>query len=271
MPLAITANQRRPLQKHDGVLMLHRLSLHSPPGLLISVRNAAEAAVALAGGADVIDVKEPSRGSLGAADAAIVASVVEAVGGRVPVSAALGELDSFSTSDRASWNDPFPPGVALVKLGLAGCGARADWAARWRAALARRAASAQPVGVVYADWRVAAAPVPERVLSAALECRCPALLVDTWDKTSGTLLDHWPADSLARFMARVRQQGLAVVLAGSLAGPALVTAIRLAPDLVALRGAVCRGGREGTICIQRVREVRRVLAGAGNSTSLSHR
>ena len=35
------------------------------PGLLVSVRSAAEAATALAGGADLIDVKEPSRGPLG--------------------------------------------------------------------------------------------------------------------------------------------------------------------------------------------------------------
>ena len=38
------------------------------PGLLVSVRSAAEALAALAGGADVIDVKEPNQGSLGAAD-----------------------------------------------------------------------------------------------------------------------------------------------------------------------------------------------------------
>src|SRR5690606_38342384 len=35
--------------------------------LLVSVRNRAEALAALAGGADLIDVKEPWRGSLGAA------------------------------------------------------------------------------------------------------------------------------------------------------------------------------------------------------------
>ena len=38
------------------------------PGLLVSVRSADEAIAALAGGADVIDVKEPNRGALGAAD-----------------------------------------------------------------------------------------------------------------------------------------------------------------------------------------------------------
>jgi len=35
------------------------------PGLLVSVRSADEVDDALAGGADLIDVKEPSRGALG--------------------------------------------------------------------------------------------------------------------------------------------------------------------------------------------------------------
>src|SRR5207244_7336185 len=40
-------------------------------GLLVSVRSAAEAETALAGGADVVDVKEPRRGALGPADPSV--------------------------------------------------------------------------------------------------------------------------------------------------------------------------------------------------------
>ena len=65
---------------------------HQPTGLLVSVRSAAEALVAMAGGADLIDVKEPSRGSLGAVDPEVLSEICDAVGGRLPISAALGEL-----------------------------------------------------------------------------------------------------------------------------------------------------------------------------------
>ena len=37
-------------------------------------------------------------------------------------------------------------------------------------------------------------PQPRDVLRAAVDLGCPALLVDTWDKSAGTLFDHWPAD-----------------------------------------------------------------------------
>ena len=62
----------------------------------------------------------------------------------------------------------------------------------------------QPVAVVYADWKAAGAPAPEDVLRAATKLRCPALLVDTWDKSSGALFDHWLIEDLRAFMASVR-------------------------------------------------------------------
>src|SRR5262249_54305435 len=68
------------------------------PRLLVSVRSAAEAIAAVEGGADLIDIKEPSHGSLGRADDAAVTAVLQAVGGRKPVSAAFGELRESLTS-----------------------------------------------------------------------------------------------------------------------------------------------------------------------------
>jgi uncharacterized protein (UPF0264 family) len=60
--------------------------------LLVSVRSAEEAGLAIAGGADLIDVKEPLEGSLGAASPTVIDEVLDRVGGRGPVSVACGEL-----------------------------------------------------------------------------------------------------------------------------------------------------------------------------------
>ena len=66
--------------------------------LLVSVRSADEALQAVAAGVDLVDVKEPSRGSLGRADWSQTLAILRAVAGRRPVSAALGELvDDHST------------------------------------------------------------------------------------------------------------------------------------------------------------------------------
>jgi uncharacterized protein (UPF0264 family) len=225
-------------------------------GLLVSVRDADEAIAALEAGADIIDVKEPNRGSLGAADFATIAAIVKAVAGRAPVSAAIGELlDGCALQ--------IPPGVEFVKIGLAGCGGVLDWQSRWRVAIEaiRQCDDSrpQPVAVVYADWRAAYAPNPADVLREAAKIGCPGLLIDTCDKSAGGLFDHWPTDRLHDFLNLSRAQLGFVVLAGSLAGESFRQAARLWPNLVAVRGAACDTGREGQMSGRHVRELKDVL------------
>lgn len=226
------------------------------PGLLVSVRSADEALAALDAGASVIDVKEPTRGSLGAADAPTIAAVVEAVAGRVPVSAALGELDEQGSVQ-------LPKGIAFIKIGLAGCGCDLDWSRRWQSTIRAMQQSngemPQPVAVAYADWRAANAPNPEVILRAAIDIDCPGLLIDTWDKSAGGLFDHWATESLRNFLDRAREQLGFVVLAGSLAGVSFRRAVEMLPNLVAVRGAACETGREGPISARRIRDLMDVI------------
>jgi (5-formylfuran-3-yl)methyl phosphate synthase len=234
------------------------------PGLLVSVRSAAEALAALAGGADVIDVKEPNHGSLGAADDETIAAVVRTVAGRAIVTAALGEL-----VDLVGWSNGACPralveGVSLFKIGLARCRELHDWQTRWQHAVetpvtASTNANAQAVAVVYADWRTAQSPSPHHVFDAAIRLRCPALLIDTWDKSAGTLFDHWPAAELQTFSSDVRSRGMSVVLAGSLTGQNIIAAARLRPELIAVRTAACDTGRAGTVSEKKVRELKNAI------------
>src|SRR5947209_5613388 len=113
--------------------------------LLVSVRDAAEAVAARAGGADLIDVKEPSRGPLGRADVATIASAVQAVGGKIPFSVALGELRECP----AAVPDSLPAAVRYVKWGLAGL-SQERWDHRLRDAR-RSAVGRCAVVVAYAD------------------------------------------------------------------------------------------------------------------------
>ncbi|MGD9644942.1 MAG: (5-formylfuran-3-yl)methyl phosphate synthase [Pirellulales bacterium] len=234
-------------------------------GLLVSVRDVTEALAALEGGADWIDVKEPSRGALGRADVDEMARVVEAIAGRRPVSAALGELDAQTKHVVAQ----LPSGLEIVKVGLAGCEPRHGWRDELGAV-----SNALPVGiglaaVVYADWQRTAAPSPRAVLDVAQETCCQTLLIDTFDKSGSNSLDHWSRNEWTAIGDAVRRAGLRLVLAGSLTVEMFDRALELSPDLIAVRGAACRGGREGRIDVDRVRalasalEARRVTADLG--------
>lgn len=225
------------------------------PGLLVSVRNAAEATAALTGGADLIDVKEPGRGALGAADAEVWPEVLAAVAGRVPTSAALGEV-----------RDGLPkvagtvlPRFGFVKIGLAGIGGLAEWRARWRAALSQLPAGPTAVAVVYADWLAAAAPPPQEVVDEAFCCGCGAVLVDTGVKDGSTLLHCAAAIRLPRLAETIRRRGLTLVLAGALDEASVPHVLPLQPDYIAVRCAVCRGTRMGTVDAELVRSLKQRL------------
>jgi (5-formylfuran-3-yl)methyl phosphate synthase len=234
------------------------------PALLVSVRNTSEALAALTGGADVIDVKEPDRGPLGRADPSTIAAVVRAVAGRAPVTVALGELPDLMQCDDDTLVNMVPDEVTLIKIGLAGCREIANWQSLWRrmnkCIASRGHRPIGPVAVIYADWRAAGAPSPDQVASAAIESRCPALLVDTWDKTAGSLFNHWPIDELRLFLKSARGADLPVALAGSLSGDDFTMAVGLNPELIAVRTAACDGGRAGTVACSRVRQLKVVIA-----------
>ncbi len=206
----------------------------------------------------MIDVKDPAKGSLGAPEGRVVEEVVAEVAGRAPVSVALGELRDWERLD----NLVIPVGVGFAKLGMAGCGCWPDWPDRWAEALRRFPPSVRPVAVIYADGDAVAAPEPDRVLAEAVRLECAAVLVDTFDKSRGGLLDAWTFERLAWFVAAVRQEGMLAVVGGSLTLETIPRVVSLGPDYVALRGAVCRNGRNGPLEADRVREAAQRVAAA---------
>jgi (5-formylfuran-3-yl)methyl phosphate synthase len=211
----------------------------------VSVRNADEARAALSGGADLIDIKEPARGALGAADPQVWREVLDAVAGRVPVSAALGEVREDGWRELIEQTQ----GLSFVKAGLAECASF-----RWRECYRQLRDGLPPatalVAVAYADHEVARAPPIDEVLDAALALELPALLIDTYDKAHGDLWNALSDEALRRVIDRAHERGVQVALAGSLTLETLRDALALSPDWLAVRGAACDGGRTGSVAVE---------------------
>ena len=215
-------------------------------GLLVSVRDAVEAQAALRGGAALIDVKEPRHGSLGAASPEVWRQIRDAMPSHVPCSAALGELMDVAPQQARLWPASLT-GYQFAKLGLSGCGKVSDWQSRWQSVLHELPPETRRVAVVYADWQTAGAPSPGEILSAAIECTCAALLIDTFDKNAGPISAHFSFQEIEVLLTAARAANLTTVLAGSLTLELARELLPLAPDYLAVRGAVCRGGRSGTV------------------------
>jgi (5-formylfuran-3-yl)methyl phosphate synthase len=202
--------------------------------LLVSVVSAAEARGALAGGADIIDVKDPSQGALGAPAPRILSEVVREVADAAPVSVALGDLPDVPPAAALA-------GVAYVKVGLRGA-ARLDRAAALMSAVADAVGPHTAViAATYADAHTLDPPAlaPGRLPELVERTGIAGALVDTFVK-NGRGLYAWLSESeLAELVARTRSAGGTFAVAGQLR---LGELRRLDADIVGVRSAVCRGG-----------------------------
>ena len=209
-------------------------------GLLVSVRNAEEAKDALAAGVDLIDVKDPAKGALGMAESETVAAVLGVVGKKVPVSAALGEWSSNSLTE-AVWHLEQP--LTYIKWGLAGYKDVPGWGEDLLDTRRQVPARTEVVAVAYADAKRAKSIIPSEVAKFARRYRYRAFLLDTFLKDGKTLLDFMKLNEIAEIVNSLTAAGIKVALGGSLKLEQVKLLLPLGPDYLAVRGAVCVGGR----------------------------
>jgi dihydroneopterin aldolase len=227
--------------------------------LLASVRSVEEALAALAGGADIIDLKEPAEGALGRLGDGAIRDILAAVAGRRPVSATIGDLPLDPAPVARAVAAMAATGVDIVKLGIF-----AGDAAATLAALIARARETRLVAVCFADRR------PDfDIVDRAADAGFYGVMLDTADKSAGRLTHHLPPAALAGFLARARERGLAAGLAGSLAATDLPLLLPLKPDFLGFRSALTAGGRSAPldpVAVARLRaaiDARSATAAAG--------
>ena len=201
--------------------------------VLASVRSASEALLALAGGADLIDAKDPSHGALGALEPQAIREIVAAVAGVRPVSATAGDLPLdprliVSAAERIA-----DTGVDLVKIGFF-AGAERTACLPPLELIAHR----QPlVAVLFADQD------PDLELIARLAgAGFAGVMLDTADKTRGSLTVQADLSLLADFVTQGRRHGLLTGLAGSLSLGDLDALLPLGADYLGFRRALCADG-----------------------------
>jgi uncharacterized protein (UPF0264 family) len=202
---------------------------------LVSVRSVDEALLAADAGVPLIDCKEPRAGALGALPLQTVAAVVHALrtrAHRVEISATIGDAPRQPVADAARL---FAAGVDVVKIGVAS-----------------RAALPTPARPRIVPVLIADRGIDDALLDAALDM-FDTVMLDTADKSRGSLLDLVARPRLQRIVERARQRGRRIGLAGALRRSELATVRALQADFAGFRSAVCGDGdRCGTLDRQRL-------------------
>ena len=216
--------------------------------MLASVVDAAEAELALKGGADIIDFGDPRQGGLGAVAVDTIRAAVARIGKVRTISATLGA---------PPYDAEMPArGAALSAIGVSHLRLAAGTQALDGLAPALRAQTeAELIAVLFAD---------EEPDFGALE-RLAALgfkgaLLDAAKKGDKRLLDHLPPHRIEAFCQQCRKLGLEAWLAGSLQSPDVPRLLLVEPDVLGFRGALCaRGRREGPLDPRRIALIRDLI------------
>lgn len=203
--------------------------------MLASVQDLEEALLVLEAGADLIDLKAPSAGALGALPLEDVQRIVAAVAGRRPVSATIGDLPMEPAMVLAAARAMAATGVDFVKVGFFPGG---DWAATVAALSTLAASGSRLVAVLFGDQR------PDLALLQSLaDGGFAGAMLDTADKAAGSLTGFCDLPYLSGFVRHSRDLGMLTGLAGSLREPDVLPLLKLQPDYLGFRGALCRNGQ----------------------------
>lgn len=219
---------------------------------LASVTSLQEAQMALELGVDVIDLKDPEQGALGALPVAAINQIARFVAGRRPVSATVGDLPMQPQALLHAVEMTAAVGVDMVKVGFFPATTQRICLQALQQVTKR---GIKLIAVVFADQ-----PVSLDVLADFSAAGFYGVMLDTASKSGKGLTDVLPLPVIADFVAQGKQLGLLVGLAGSLGVADIAPLCALQPDYLGFRGALCaKRQRTAPIEHQQVQEVRNML------------
>ncbi len=231
--------------------------------LLVSPMNIEEARAALQGGADILDVKNPKEGSLGANFPWAIRAVVDLADGRVPVSATIGDLEFKPGTASLAALGAAVAGAEYVKAGLLGVktsGQADEMLQGIVRAVKGFDSSKRVVAAGYSDYARAGSISPKLLPAAAAAAGADLVMVDTAVKDGRATFDFMSEQDLKDFISLAHDFGLEVALAGSIDFLHLELLKRLEPDIIGVRGIVCGGDRRSVIRADLVEKLKREMS-----------
>jgi uncharacterized protein (UPF0264 family) len=213
--------------------------------LLVSPSSIEEARHSTA--ADIIDVKKPSEGSLGANYPWVIREI-KALSDK-PVSAAIGDFDYLPGRAALAAYGAACAGADYVKIGLAFDGAREAREVIGAVAKAVKEHFPQKKVVIaaYSDYERMSSISPFEMAPIAAECGADFAMVDTGIKDGKSTFAFMDEAMLGEFTRKNRALGLGTALAGSLKFEDIDALKRIDPEIIGVRGMVCGGDRNAAV------------------------
>ena len=232
--------------------------------LLISPINAEEALESIEGGADIVDVKNPKEGSLGANFPWVIKNIREITPADMHVSATLGDVPYKPGTVSLAAAGAVVSGADYIKVGLYGT-KNYDEALEVMENVVKSVREFDEDALIvasgYADAHRVGAVDPMEIPRVAADAGADLAMVDTAVKDGKTLFDFMDVEKLQNFNDTIHDFGLKSALAGSVKKDQLKLLHDIGCDVVGIRGAACTGGdrNNGSIHRTAVKELKEMI------------
>lgn len=220
--------------------------------MLASVNSIAEVRLVLNAQVDIIDLKQPAKGALGALETELVAACVAEVAGRSPVSATVGDLPMQPELIFNAVKVMATTGVDYVKIGFFPDGNSL--------AVVEKLTELTPlhnlIAVLFADTQPDFA-----IISALKTAGFKGVMLDTMNKQRGSLTDVMTQAEINEFVRLAKLQGLLCGLAGSLKLTDIKTLLPFQVDYLGFRGALCeQQHRTGQLNPEAIAQIKQAIS-----------
>lgn len=199
------------------------------------------------GAADIIDVKKPSEGSLGANYPWVIREIKSFA--KKPVSAAIGDFDFKPGGAALTAYGAACAGADYIKIGLTFEGKEKARAVISAVVKAVKDEFPEKFVVIaaYSDYERMGSISPFDMAPIAADEGADFVMVDTGIKDRQSTFAFMDEEVLRRFTETNTKLGVGTALAGALKFEDIDALRRINPDIIGVRGMVCGGDRNATI------------------------
>lgn len=228
--------------------------------LLVSPMNVQEAIAAEQGGADIIDVKNPREGSLGANFPWVIGEIRSHV--KKPLSATIGDFNYKPGTASLAALGAAVAGAQYIKVGLYDIHTEAE-AFELLSAVVKSVKSYDPARLVvasaYSDYARIGSISPFGLPPMAHRAGCDVVMVDTGVKDGKSTFEFMDNAELRSFVDSAHAEGLECAIAGSIKFKDIALLKDTGPDIIGVRGVVCGGDRNDGIRADLVARLKAML------------
>jgi uncharacterized protein (UPF0264 family) len=231
--------------------------------ILASIKSVDEIEAAVRGGADIIDLKNPEEGSLGAAAPWDIKTLKKQYSGQI-ISAAIGDFPNLPNTAALAALGAAVSGADYVKIGLHGVKNPSD-ALKIMKNVVKAVKSYNShifvVGAGYADYQKVSSINPLELSEILNEAKADIVMIDTAIKDGNTLFSYFDSDTLQKFVDSAHTHGLKAALAGSLSIDHIPMLKKIHTDVIGFRTAICDNGNRvsGVLSANKVRKIMKIV------------